>query len=157
MHVMKQEKVKQRLFYRDGLCWSLVWYANTWSVMESAKGDTPSPLRTAKRFIFGIAYCVPPLYCLAYCIPFNNKNNHFERFLLHKEVKITVCCMHMYSNSWKHKFFVCSLFPRCWPHPIVKSMFKFINVEMSKKSASKASAQFLRDIWLCMPSVLCFF
>jgi len=32
----KQQKVKQRLFYRDGLCWSLVWYVNSWSVMESA-------------------------------------------------------------------------------------------------------------------------
>ena len=25
----KQEKVKQRLFFRDGLCWSLVWYATS--------------------------------------------------------------------------------------------------------------------------------
>ena len=32
----EQEKVKQTLFYRDGVCWSLVWYANLWSVMESA-------------------------------------------------------------------------------------------------------------------------
>jgi len=52
--ILKQEKVKQRLFYRDGLCWSLVWYANTWSVMESAKGDTPCPFRTAKRFIVAL-------------------------------------------------------------------------------------------------------
>jgi len=33
---IEQEKVKQRLFYRDGLCWNLVWYANSWNVMESA-------------------------------------------------------------------------------------------------------------------------
>jgi len=46
---IEQEKVKQRLFYRDGLCWSLVWYANTWSVMESAEGDTPSPLREGQH------------------------------------------------------------------------------------------------------------
>ena len=32
----KQEKVKQRLIYRDGLCWSLVWYENSWIVMGSA-------------------------------------------------------------------------------------------------------------------------
>ena len=31
-----KKKVKQRLFYRDGLFWILVWYANSWSVMESA-------------------------------------------------------------------------------------------------------------------------
>jgi len=30
---LEQEKGKQRLFYRDGLCWSLVWYANSWIVM----------------------------------------------------------------------------------------------------------------------------
>jgi len=46
----------------------------------------PSPLRTAYRQFFGLANCVP----------FNNTNNHFRRFHLHKEDKITVCRMHMY-------------------------------------------------------------
>ena len=67
--------------------------------LDTYEGDTPSPLAYCVPLNFGIAYCVPPFFGLAYCVPFNNKNNHFGRFHLHKEVKITVCCMYMYCNS----------------------------------------------------------
>jgi len=36
-------------------------------------------------------------------------------------------------------------FSRFWFPQILKSMFKFINAEMSPKSASEASAQFLKS------------
>ena len=47
------------------------------------EGDTLSPLRTGDR-----------LFCLAYCVPYN-KNNNIWRFHLHKDNKMTICCMHM--------------------------------------------------------------
>ena len=70
-----------------------IWLLVYWRVTP------PSPLAYCVPLYFGIAYCVPLFFGLAYCVPFNNKNNHFGRFHLHKEVKITVCCMHMYCNS----------------------------------------------------------
>ena len=65
------------------------------------EGDTPSPLAYCVPPYFGLAYCVPPFFGIAYCVPFNNKNNHFWRFHLHKEDKMTVCCMHMHNHSSK--------------------------------------------------------
>jgi len=65
------------------------------------EGDTPLPLAYCVPPYFGLAYCVPPFFGLTYCVPFNNKNYHFWRFHLHKEDKMTVCCMHMYNHSCK--------------------------------------------------------
>jgi len=50
---------------------------------------------------FGLAYCEPPFFGLAYCVPFNNKTTIFSRFHLHKEDKMTVCCLHVYNHSCK--------------------------------------------------------
>ena len=63
------------------------------------EGDTPLPLAYCVPLYFGIAYCVPPFFASRTAYRLTTKNNHFGRFHLHKEVKITVCCMHMYSNS----------------------------------------------------------
>ena len=117
----------------------------------------PSPLAYCVPLYLGFAYCVPPFFGLAYCVPFNNNNNYFGRFHLHKEVKITVCCMHLYSNSWKHKlWFVCLL--NFLDFDLPKSMFKFINAEMTTKKRERSErAIFFRVIWLCMSHVLCFF
>jgi len=62
----------------------------------------PPPLRTAYRSILALrtAYCHFLASRTAYHL--TTKNSHFGRFHLHKEVKITVCFMHMYSNTWKH-------------------------------------------------------
>jgi len=60
----------------------------------------PPPLRTAYHPI--LALCTAYRYFLAsrtaYCL--TTKNNHFGRFHLHKEDTITVCCMHMYVQSF---------------------------------------------------------
>ena len=63
------------------------------------EGDTP--LANCVPSYLGLAYCVSPLFGLAYCVPFNKKKkpNHFGRFHLHKEDKLTVCCMHTYNHS----------------------------------------------------------
>ena len=68
-----------------------------------------------------LAYCVPPyfglrtaLFWLAYCVPFNNKNNHFGCFHLHKEdkIKYVVCTC---TTLLKTLALMCLLvkFPRC--------------------------------------------
>jgi len=41
------------------------------------KGDTPSPR----------AYCAPPYFGLAYCVPFYNKHNHFGVSIYIKKIK----------------------------------------------------------------------
>jgi len=63
------------------------------------EGDTPSPLAYCVPLYCGIAYCVPPFLASRTAYHLTTKNNHFGRFHLHKEVKITVCCMHIYSNK----------------------------------------------------------
>jgi len=54
------------------------------------EGDNPSPLAYYVPPYFGLAYCIPPFFGLAYCVLYNNKSNHFWRFYLHKENKMTV-------------------------------------------------------------------
>ena len=64
------------------------------------EGDTPPPpLRTAYRFILALRTAYRHFLALCTAYRLTTKTNHFERFHVHKEVKITVCCMHMYSNS----------------------------------------------------------
>jgi len=72
----------------------------TWQI-TFMRVTPPSPLAYCVPPFFGLAYCVLPFFSLAYCVPFNNKNYHFWRFRLHKDVKMTVCCMHMYNHSCK--------------------------------------------------------
>ena len=116
----------------------------------------PSPIAYCVPLYFGIAYCVPPFFGLAYCVPFCNKNNYFGRFHLHKEDKFTVCCMHMYSNYWKHNLLMCLLVFLDFDLP--KSMFKFINADITQKKREQSErAIFLRVNWLCMSRELCFF
>jgi len=57
-------------------------------------GDTPPPCVLCTALVWP---CVlrTAIFCLAYCVPFNNKNNNFRCFHLHKDNKMTVCCMHM--------------------------------------------------------------
>ena len=50
-----------------------------------------TPLRTAYRHILALRTAYRHFVGLAYCVPFINKNNHFGRFHLHKEDKMTVC------------------------------------------------------------------
>ena len=71
------------------------------SPLHNGGWHPPPPLRTAYRSF--LALCTAYRHFLASCTAhrLTTKNNHFGRFHLHK-VKITVCCMHMYSNSWKH-------------------------------------------------------
>jgi len=57
------------------------------------------PLRTAYRPILALRNAYRHIFCLAYCVPFKNKNDHFWRFQLHNEYKMTVCYMHMYNHS----------------------------------------------------------
>ena len=80
----------------------LVWVPelNTFK-SDMHEGDTHLPLAYCVPPYFGLAYCVPPFFGLAYCEPFNNKTTIFWRFHLHKEDKMTVCCMHMYNHSCK--------------------------------------------------------
>jgi len=61
----------------------------------------PSPLAYCVLPYFGLAYCVPPIFGLASCVPFNDKNNIFGVSIHIKKIKMTVCCMHMYNNSYK--------------------------------------------------------
>jgi len=76
----------------------------------------PHPLAYCVPPYFGLAYCVAPFFGLTYYVPFNNKNNHYWRFHLHKEDKITICCMHVQSFL-KTLALMCLLakFPRFWP------------------------------------------
>ena len=56
-----------------------------WVCQFDKKYDTPSPLRTAYRPILALRTAYRHFFGLGYCVPFNNKNNHFGRFHLHKE------------------------------------------------------------------------
>ena len=62
-----------------------------YAIFPMMRVTPPSPLAYCVPLYFGIAYCVPAFFGLAYCVPFNNNKNHFGRFHLHKEDKITVC------------------------------------------------------------------
>jgi len=81
-----------------------------------------------------LAYCVPPYFGLAYCEPpflasrtayrLTTKTTMFWHFHLHKEDKMTVCCIH--NHSCKRKFwFVCLL--DFFVFNLLKAMLKFIN------------------------------
>jgi len=72
---------------------------------------------------------------------------------LHKEDKMTVCCVHMYNHSCKRQIWcVCLLDFLIFDIP--KSMFILKNAEMTKKGASVASARkvffnFVCDVCCC--------
>jgi len=136
----KTEAVLQRrsMLKLGVICKYMKRYGKCW-------GWHPLPLAYCVALYFGIAYCVPPLFCLAYCVPFNNKTTILSVSFYIKKLKLqyAVWTCTVILETW---VFICFLvkFPKCWPPPIVKSMFKFINVEMSPKSASVASAQFFK-------------
>jgi len=59
----------------------------------------PPPLRTAYRSILALRTAYRHFLASRTAYRLTTKNNYFRRVHLHKEVKITVCCMHMNSNS----------------------------------------------------------
>ena len=63
------------------------------------EGDTPPPLRTAYRPILALRTAYRHVLASRTAYRLTTKNNHFGRFHLHKEDKITLCCMHMYNHS----------------------------------------------------------
>ena len=65
----------------------------------SVRVKPPPPLRTTYRPILALrtAYCHLLASRTVYSL--TTKNNHFGRFYLRKEDKITFCCMHMYNHS----------------------------------------------------------
>ena len=66
------------------------------------EGDTPLPpgvLRTALFWPCVLRTAIFRPRVLR--VPFNKQTTIFWRFYLHKEDKMTVCCMHMYDHSCK--------------------------------------------------------
>ena len=110
----KQEKVKHSFFYRDGLCWSLAWYANSGSVMESAlchkmvtwsssvmlgRGNSSVYFRyTGRVRIFGHFFAV----CLVVYLNKRNIDNDVFKLILDSSVTLLCgCYVHLYhTQSW---------------------------------------------------------
>jgi len=67
------------------------------------------PLRTAYRLILVLRTAFRHFLASRTAYRLTNKKNHFGRFHLHKEVKITVCCMHMYSTTKAKLYFLCTI------------------------------------------------
>jgi len=105
----------------------LIWFSlKEMSVMSTSKMFCSKFMRVTPPS--PLAYCVPPYFGLAYCVPLflashtvyclTTKNNHFGRFHLHKEDKITVCFMHMYVQSFLKTLstvFLLVRLTRFWP------------------------------------------
>jgi len=47
------------------------------------EGELPCVLRTA---FLKTEYCLPPYFCLTYCVPFNNKNNRNTNLQIEKDL-----------------------------------------------------------------------
>ena len=136
-------------------CSLIVWQAKKLFFQNLCLRVTPPPPCVLRTALFWHCVLRTAIFCLAYCVPFNNKNNLFGRFHLHKEVKITVCCMHMYISSWKHKL-LCVCLSKFLDFDLPQSMLKFINAEMTPKKRERSDrATFFRVIWLCYSCVLC--
>jgi len=144
-----KRKSQKNIFTCNGLypCWQKYGCQTTsvnkptyfLSAKPSHEGDT-QPFAYCVPPCFGLAYWVPPIFGLAYCVPFNNKNNYFWRFHLHKEDKMTVhvCCMHMYNHFCKRKlWYVCLL--NFLVFDLSKSTLKFINFSKKRERSESAN------------------
>ena len=88
------------------LFWLLLQY--TWSKIMNLLKLIPQSF-TMRVTRTAIAYCVPPYFGhayhhyigFAYCVPFNNKNNHVWHFHLHKKDDSMLRMLHMYNHSCK--------------------------------------------------------
>jgi len=58
----------------------------------------PPPLRTSYRPILALRLAYRYFLASRTAYRLTTKKNHFGRFHLHKEDKITICCMHMYNH-----------------------------------------------------------
>jgi len=63
------------------------------------KMTPPPPLRTAYRLVLALRTAYRHFWASSTANRLTTKK-HFWRFHLHKEIQITVCCMHMYNHSW---------------------------------------------------------
>ena len=65
-----------------------------------SEDDTPLPPCVLRTALFWHCVLRTAIFGLAYCVPFNTKKTTILGVSINiKKVKITVCCMHMYSNS----------------------------------------------------------
>ena len=69
------------------------------NIIEYLRVTPPPPLRTAYRPIMALRTAYRHFLASRTAYRLTTKNNHFGRFHLHKEDKITLCCMQMYNHS----------------------------------------------------------
>jgi len=115
----------------------------------------PSPLAYCVPLYFGIAYCVPPFFASRTAYRLTTKTTILGVYIYIKKLKLqyVVCtCTVILENI----SFWCVYLLNFLDFDLRKSMFKFINAEMTPKKRERSErAIFFRVIWLCMSCVTC--
>ena len=106
-----------------------------------------------------LAYCVPPYFGLAYCVPFNNKTTIFgKNFHLHRKDKMTVCCVHIYVQSFLQTLKLLCLLVRfpSFRYPQINVYVNKLRNYPPKRRSLRSSGNFFKSYLIWMSRLLWF-